>query len=190
MMILRWIMKKIEFGFNNDDNLNATWSNIEQYNGEYLDTIRCNDMDFLVTRIVDSREGLDGGIDVREVAQDYYSDGTYITYSNNKKSDLCKKLENFLNNKKVRDKLASDRALTLLRAADFPVFTSRLLKIEGNSEEFAEVITGIKPEVFKKLKDSKRAGMGMSMFRMTEELRRLYKRVEELEEEKKTGKQH
>ena len=30
----------------------------------------------------------------------------------------------------------------------------------------------------------------MSMFRMTEELRRLYKRVEELEEEKKTGKQH
>ena len=182
-------MKKIEFGFNNDDELNATWAEIEPYNGEYLDTIRCNDMDFLVTRIVDSRDGLDGGIDVREVAQDYYSDGSYLTYSNNQKSDLCKKIENFLNNKKVREKIKNERVLTLLRAANFPVFSSRLLKIESNSEEFAEVITGIKPELFKRLKDSKRLGFGMSTFRMAEELKRLYKKVEELENEKKAGKQ-
>ena len=102
---------------------------------------------------------------------------------------MCKKIENFLNNKKVREKIKNERVLTLLRAANFPVFSSRLLKIESNSEEFAEVITGIKPELFKRLKDSKRLGFGMSTFRMAEELKRLYKKVEELENEKKAGKQ-
>jgi len=178
-------MKKIEFGFNNDNELNATWSGIGPYNGEYLDTVRCNDMDFLVTRIVDSVNGLDGNIDIREVAQDYYVDGSYLTYANSEKSSLCKKLESFLNNSKVKSKLKTERALTLLRAADFPVFTSRLLKIYSDSDEFAEVVTSIKPELFKKLKDSKRMGYGMSMYRMVQEIQRLHKEIEELKSNKR-----
>ena len=177
-------MKKIEFGFNNDDELNATWSGIEFYNGEYLDTVRLNDMDFLITRIVDSNNGLNGNIDVREVAQDYYLDGSYLTYANREKSSLCRKLEGFLNNNKVKGKLKSGSTLALLRDADFPAFTSRLLKIYSDSDEFAEVITSIKPELFKKLKDSKRAGYGMSMFKMAEEIKRLYKEIEELKSNK------
>ena len=179
-------MKKIEFGYNDDDVLNATWSRVERYNGEYLDTVRCNDMDFLITRIVDSFDGIDGKIEVREVAQDYYADGSYLTYANSEKNDLTKKLENFLNNKKVREKLSTQRPLTVLRATNFPVFSSRLPKIEGDSSEFAEVITIIKPEIFKKLKDSKRSGIGISMFNMTEKIKELYAKIEELEKEKKT----
>ena len=178
-------MKKIEFGLNNDDELNATWAQADSYNGEYLDTIRCNDMDFLVTRIVDSADGLNGAIDVREVVQDYYADGTYFTYANNEKSELCKKLENYLNNKKIREKLTKERALSLLRVANFPAFSSRLPKIEGNSSEYAEVITGVKPEVFKRLKDSKRVGYGMSMFKMTEEIQKLREEVQRLRSEDK-----
>ena len=70
-------MKKIEFGFNDDKRLNGSWSGIEFYNGEYLDVIGYEEMDLLVTKIVDSLHGLNGKIDVREIAQDYYSDGSF-----------------------------------------------------------------------------------------------------------------
>lgn len=173
-------MKKIEFGYNTDNKLNATFSEIEFYNGEYLDTINCNEMDFLVTRIVDSYHGLDGDIDVREVAQDYYADGSYVTYANKEKNDLCKKLEEFLNKDKIKDKLKEERALDVLRDAGFSAYTSYLLKIESKTEEYHEIVTSIKPEVFKKLKDSKKKSMSMSTFYMGEEIQRLYKEIERL----------
>ncbi len=173
-------MKKIEFGYNTDKNLNATWLEPEPYNGEYLDTINYKDRDFLVTRIVDSLKGLDGAIDVREVAQDYYSDGSYMTYANQEKDSVCNKLELFLNNPKIREKLKDKRVLDILRNADFPTYSSKLLQIEAKSEEFPEIVTSIKPEIFKKLKDSKKNNMGWSMYHMIEEIQRLYKEIEEI----------
>jgi len=75
-------MKKIDFGFNDDRRLNSSFSRISPYNGEYLDLVGCNDYDFLITRIVDWQRGLNGNIDVREVAQDFYKDGSYVNYAN------------------------------------------------------------------------------------------------------------
>ena len=184
-------MKKIEFGYNTDKRLNATWSEIEPYNGEYLDKINCENMDFLITRVVDSYHGLNGSIDVREVIQDYYADGSYVTYANKEKNGLCQKLEEFLNQGKIKEKLKNERALEVLRDAEFPAYTSRLLNIEPKTEEFAEVVTSIKPEMFKKLKDSKK-NFGMSMFNMHEEIQRLYKEIEKLKlhSDENTSKRH
>ena len=178
-------MKKIEFGYNTDSKLNASFSEIEFYNGEYLDTINCENMDFLITRVVDSYQGLDGSIDVREVAQDYYSDGSYLTYANKEKNELCKKLEKYLNNDKVKEKLKTARALNVLRDANFPVYSSHLSRIEAVSEMFPEIVTSIKPDIFKRLKDSKRKNLGMSVFYMTEEIQRLYNEIEKLKTESK-----
>ena len=181
MMLLRWLMKKLEFGYNTDDRLNATWSEIEAYNGEYLDTVNFQDRDFLVTRIVDSLKGLNGAIDVREVAQDYYSDGSYLTYANKEKDSVCNRLELFLNNPKIREQLKDKRVLEILRDNNFPAYSSRLLQIESKSEEIPEVVTSVRPEMFKKLKDSKRMTLGMSIYNMTEEIQRLNAQIEILQ---------
>ncbi len=98
-------MKKIDFGFNDDDRLNAQWSGIEFYNGEYLDVVACENMSFLITRIIDSYRGLNGNIDVREIAQDYYADGSYETYANREKNDTCKKIEEFLNLPVIKERI-------------------------------------------------------------------------------------
>ena len=182
-------MKKIEFGYNTDDRLSATWSEIEFYNGEYLDTINVDGRDFLVTVIINSHKGLNGGIDVREVAQDYYADGSYLTYANKEKDSLCRKLEEFLNREKIKEKVKKERVLTVLRDADFPAFSSRLLQIESKSATVPEVVTSIKPEVFKKLKDSKKVGFGMSIYNLTEEIQRLNEELVKLKGES-NGRHH
>ena len=176
-------MKKIEFGFNGDDKLNATWSEIEFYNGEYLCTVSCNGENFLVTRIVDSNKGLNGQIDVREVIQDYYIDGSYLTYANKEKTILCRKMEEYLNKEKIRVELKENNVLEKLREAGFPAYTSHLPKIESDTEEFAEIVTSIRPEIFKKLKDSKKTGFGISMYYMAEEIKKLREEIETLKAE-------
>lgn len=175
-------MKKIDFGYNEDRTLNATFSAIEPYNGEYIDTISYEDMDFLVTKIIESYKGLDGGIDVREVTQDYFADGSYVTYANKEKSQVCKKLETLLNSNSIKEKLINgESAFKVLRNEGFPVSVSTLQDITLDSEFVPGIVTSIKPDVFKKLKDSKRTSM--SMFNMSEEIKRLYQEIEKLKQE-------
>jgi len=171
-------MKVLEFGFNDDENLNATWGGIEFYSGEYLDLVNCNNMNFLITRVIESNNGLDGMIDVREVSQDYYNDGSYQTYANRSKEGLCKKLEEYLNKEKIKEKLEKDRPLEILKDAGFPAFTSHLPKVYSDDEKYAEIVTFVRPDVFKKLVDSKKSSL--SIFQLYEENRRLLDEIEEL----------
>ena len=174
-------MKKIEFGFNKDDKLNAQWSGIEFYNGEYLDKISYEGMDFLITRIVDSIRGLNGNIDVREIAQDYYSDGGYVTYANLKKNAFCQKLEEYLNRIKVKEKIAEGKLpIDILRSDGFPVHMSYLQDVFSKSETVSSLVTSIKPEVFNNLKESKRYCVGKSMYDMTQEIMKLRMEIDEL----------
>ena len=176
-------MKKIEFGFNDDNRLNAQWSGIEFYNGEYLDVVAYEGFDFLVTRIVDSQHGLNGNIDVREIAQDYYADGSYVTYANMEKNDMCKRLERLLNSPKLKEKLANNqRAFSILRDEGISLHISNLNAVQSKFETVSYVVTSVKPEIFRSLKDSKRNG-GRSMYDQTLEIARLRAEIEKMKSE-------
>ena len=43
------VMKKIDFGFNNDSKLNSSFEGIFHYTGEYIDLIKLEGVDMLVT---------------------------------------------------------------------------------------------------------------------------------------------
>ena len=175
-------MKRIDFGYNDDRRLNASFSQIEPYNGEYIDMISYENMDFLVTKIIESYKELDGEIDVREVTQDYYADGSYVTYANKEKNEVCKKLEILLNSNLIKQKLNNgESAFKILRNEGFPVSVSTLQDIVDENSFVSGIVTSIESEKFKKLKDSKRNSM--SMFNMSEELQRLYAEVERLKHE-------
>lgn len=174
-------MKKIDFGINEDKKLNASFSAISPYNGEYIAVVGCNDFDFLITRIIDSYKGLNGNIDVREVAQDYYKDGGSVTYANMEKSTLCQKIEQLLNSSRVKQEINEGKSpITILRDAGFPVYKSQLRDIEPKSELLSSVVTSVKPDKFKSLKDSKKYGRGQSMYDMSQEILRLQAEIERL----------
>ncbi len=174
-------MKKIDFGFNDDNKINASFSSISPYNGEYMDLIACNGFDFLITRIVDSQRGLNGNIDVREVAQDYYSDGSYVNYANREKNTLCQRFEQLLNASRIKQELAAGKSpLKVLKEAGFPVSISSLSPIAPKSEKYSSIVTSVKNDKFQSLKDSKKYNHGKSMYAMSQEIMELYAEIERL----------
>ena len=177
-------MKKIDFGFNDDEKLNSQWSGIEFYNGEYLDVVAYDNSDYLITRIVDSYRGLNGNIDVREIAQDYYSDGSYVTYANKEKNGICIRLQNLLNNPKMKDRLSrGDMVYDVLREQGIPVYMSHLSDVPSKSNIVPGIVTSVSSQNFNKLKESKRIGMGISMYHQAEEIKRLRQEIERLKNE-------
>lgn len=174
-------MKKIDFGINEDRRLNSSFSGISPYNGEYIDLIACNGFDFLITRIVDSYHGLNGNIDVREVAQDYYSDGSYVNYANKEKNTLCQRFEQLLNTARIKQELSDGKMpLKILKDAGFPVCSSTLNQIAPKSEKVSSIVTTVKKELFESLKDSKRYNHGRSMYDMSQEIQRLQEQIQQL----------
>ena len=146
-----------------------------------MDLIACNDFDFLVTRIVDSYRGLNGNIDVREVAQDYYSDGSYVNYANMEKNTLCQKFEQLLNAPRIKQELDEGRSvLTVLKEAGFPVRVSSLSPVAPKSEKVPSIVTSVKKDKFQSLKDSKRYVYGKSMYDLSQEIQRLQEEIEQL----------
>ena len=179
-------MKKIEFGFNDDKRLNSSWSGIEFYNGDYLDVVGYDDTDLLVTRIVDSTQGLNGKIDVREIAQDYYNDGSYVTYANKEKSEVCIKLETLLNREKIQNEIASGKRIyTILRDEGLPVRVSTLPDVVSKYENASDIVTSIMPDKFNDLKESKRNNLGKSMYDLAKEIERLNALLKEKNSERK-----
>ena len=167
-------MKKIEFGFNNDDYLNGQWGGRELYDGEYLDMFSYEGMDFLVTKIIDANRVLGGNIDVRELAQDYYPDGTCIMYANKQKNATCQKLQELLNQVKIKEKINNDKLLIdILKEEGIPAGISNLLDITAKPSIYSPVITSIRNDVFKTLKESKTDFRGISMYNLCKEILRL-----------------
>ena len=174
-------MKKIDFGINEDKKLNSSFSGISPYNGEYIDVIACNGFDFLITRIIDSYGGLNGNIDVREVAQDFYSDGSYANYANMEKNNLCQKFEQLLNTAKVKQELSDGKLpLKILKDAGFPVYFSTITTIEPKSENVSSIVTSVSKDKFQSLKDSKRFNHGRSMYDLCQEIQRLQAEIQQL----------
>lgn len=169
-------MTKIDFGYNDDYELNSSFSRISPYNGEYLDCVRYLDMDLLITRIVDSYKGLNGQIDVREVAQDSYADGSYITYANQNKEIAASKIEELLNNETIKARIEKgENVLEILREKGVSVTRSRLLPIT----QAPAIVTSVKPEHFTSLKESISKNH-RSMYQLVQEVLELRRELEVL----------
>ncbi len=167
-------MKKIEFGFNDDNHLGGPSTRPDYYNGEFLGLFNYDKGDYLVTRIVDSMDGKDGNIDVREITQDYYADGSYITYGNKLKTTTCQKFEELFNMRKIKEALTAGKSpLAILAEEGQPVRVSYLHDVTSAHETLPAQLTSYKPEVFGRLKASKKEFSGMSMYDLASEVRKL-----------------
>ena len=177
---------KIDFGFNNDARLNAQWSSVEQVDCEYVGAVNCNGYDLLLAIVDENQEKPEGRIAVKEVVQDYYPDGSFITYGNLEKNRVCRKAEELFNTEAIRKKLADGVSpVSILREAGMPVRTSKL-HFE-DKPGFAEIVTSVRPELFNGLKESQKDHR--SMYARELEIRRLEEMVRELTKASKLEQQ-
>lgn len=171
-------MKKIDFGYNNDTILNSTFEGIYPYSGEYIDLINCCNMDLLVTKIVDSYEGkYDGKIEVREIVQDLYPDGSYNSYTTQNQPALCGQIETILNRESVKQKLDEGAKISkILSDLGMPSIPSSLKPIHNDKYEIAGTLAAINPEMFNDLKTTLANGHS-SIYNMLKELKELRAKV-------------
>lgn len=94
--------KIIYFGYNKKDYLDSCIDGVFPYQGEYLDTVSINNLNFLFTK---SKINNKVKIDVREIFIDMYLDGSYTIYGNENKSKECIVMENYFNKKDILNRI-------------------------------------------------------------------------------------
>ena len=105
-------------------------------------------------------------------------------YNFRRKNAICKRLEDLLNSNKIREQLAEDSEphrtpYVILRNEGLPVYISNLNAVTSKSDIVSYIVTSIKPEMFQKLKESKRYNH-MSMYDLTQENARLRAEIEKI----------
>ena len=106
-------MKKVDFGFANDSIPNGTFEGIGlsgdargPVSGEFIDVIRIDNCDYLITKITDTfgnSEHEIGKIDVRRAFADLFPDGSSVMYLDQEHSHSCLSLEQLLNSEKAKE---------------------------------------------------------------------------------------
>lgn len=107
-------MKKkiIYYGYNKKDYLESGIEGITPYRGEYIDIITINKRNYLFTKgISDVKKDI---IDVREVIQNVYLDGSYEMFANAYRSPECVAIEKYFNKNDIKNKVESGISLCLL----------------------------------------------------------------------------
>lgn len=114
-------MKKIEFGFSNDNNPTGSWEGfainrgVRLYDAEYYGTIQYEDDNYLVAK-VSNDEGNDPNFYdkfiVRPAIADVYMDGSGRILLDQEQSMIGQQIENFLNNPDIKDKVHNVNDIT------------------------------------------------------------------------------
>ncbi len=117
-------MKKIEFGFSNDENPRGSWQGIGINDGtflseaEYYGSFGYDNNNYILVKVVKDEyrrnpELLDNFI-VRKALCDLYQDGSAVLMLNQEKDMVCQQLENYFNNPQIKEKIHSiDDAIKL-----------------------------------------------------------------------------
>ena len=164
---------RIDYGFNNRGRPNSKLPDISFYSGEYMAVVNCNDFDLLITEEVDLDGHGNGRIDVREVVQDYYTDGSYVTYANMEINRVCKKVEELLNMPEIKTRIAKGEDLiAILKEAGMPIRVSKVHFINEKSKTETENVTSISRETFNSLKSINKSEKH-SMSEMALEIKKL-----------------
>ena len=137
--------KIINFGYNNYDELKDVIKEKILYEGEYIDLLTISKKHYLFTRVTSkSKESV---IDVREIIQNIYSDGSSATYANQEKSLECLGLEKLLNDEKIKRKIKVGAPI---------IYILNDLKISVKRETLlndTNTVICVKPHVFENARD-------------------------------------
>ena len=133
-------MIKVKFGFNTLDTLSPLMMGAELGTGTFVDYVSISDRNYLVTELDDEEEKT---INVREVLQDFYGNGTIKTYSNNYKNCDATRLEAILNSHSMKKEIVEFGLARVLRDNGLDVQDSTL---ELPVDDFS--VVGIDCDVF------------------------------------------
>lgn len=172
-------MKRIKFGINDDAKLPAGFSRIDMTNvlGEYLDAINLGKDSYLITRVLQSgNEKYNGKIDVREIAQDIYTDGSIANYSNKEKSEMCLKLEKLFNSPETKEQLRIGEPIReILTQSKISYVPANIIDIFSKKRFSSQTgyVTSIDSELFEELKQMTKTKI--SSFKMYSQIIKLQK---------------
>lgn len=169
-------MAKIDFGFNNDNQLNAQFEGYDN-TGDFVEIVRINDSDCLISNI-------NGRYDAKEIAQDVYADGSYSTYANGLTTNLKSSLLIVLNRPHIKERINNgEKVIDVLRESGFEVMPSNLRPVITGYENIPGVVTSINPAVFEDLKNTQRY-THTSFYNLCKEVELLREKLTELEQTK------
>lgn len=152
-------MGKIYYGYDNKNSLYKKFT--EEYQVEYLDTITIRKHHYLITKFKDNI------IDVREIVQDVYLDGTVCTYANEKKSEACKLLEEFFNSNEIKNKIELYVPLTYLLEAE-EIENSRANIFSINHDNQLTTVILIQDQIFREKRRILLASSDMSFLELAQ----------------------
>ena len=185
-------MKKIHFGYSNDNNPTGSFEgmgasrNKDIIDSEFIDFMELNGRFYLISKISSTFRGQEdkiGKIDVREVIADLYPDGSGIIFANQEKTDICTSLENSLNNA-IGLLEKGFNVKQICTGHNAPDSFSSLLH---ENSELPLLITGIKSNIF----EEKRMLISLcrnSFSSMQKELQQLYAQLDDYKNLKNKSK--
>lgn len=154
-------MKKIEFGYSNDDNPKGSWEGIGICNGEmlldgsYYGVIGINGDNYIVSKITDLEMNSNvpqysNNFVVRKAMCDVYKDGSAVLYLDQDKSSFTTNIEQYLN--RIKDKIF-DIDDVIKYCKDFGIHRGNKL-FSLLDDEPRIISTSIKHDVFEERNDA------------------------------------
>lgn len=145
-------MKKIEFGYANDNKPSGLWQGLGIKEGllladaEYYGAVNYENDSFIVAKVIDDKYGrypqLLGNFIVRPAIADMYPDGSGILYLDQEQSAISQQIEKYLNIAKSHINSYED----ILKSCDFVQKGNRFFDLITSSDRI--VATSIRHEVF------------------------------------------
>lgn len=142
-------MKIIYFGYSKKDYLDSGIDGVYPYEGEYLDVISLKNKTYLITKgISNFKKDI---INIFEIFEDVYLDGSFVVYVNSYKSKECMALDYFFNSSEVKNKLLKGAIpLDLLKELGLSFTRPNIIPI--NDDKFVMGII-IKKAIFENTRD-------------------------------------
>ncbi len=138
-------MKQIFFGYNKKDYLDSGIEKKTDYIGGYIDIIEIDNRKYLFTKGISKIKK--DKIDVREIIQDVYPDGSFVVYANAVRSDICQNLEQIFNEDKIKSAaLTGISLISLFDGSKVKINRPNMIPID-NENQFVMVVL-IKNQVF------------------------------------------
>ena len=157
-------MAKVDFGWNEDNDLNSTFANIGgkesgAVQGETIGIYSYEGKNYLISKVTMAMRDSgvkEGDFDVREVAPKIYRDGSYAFFSNNEKSDVERTFESFFNREDIRSSMNNGETRGMFEKLHL------VPSIYQMPDYGVQIVTGVKAENFNQLLPSYQNSNGRS----------------------------
>ncbi len=147
-------MKKIEFGYSNDQVPHGSWEGIGIRegvfitDGEYLGSFECDTNHYIVSNVEIPKVG--NRLIVRQALCDLYADGSVQLYLNQDENHISRDIEEYINRNGVKENIKSVEDVIKLSNGLHPSYKSFMLLETDNTI----IATSILPDVFNEKNDA------------------------------------